>query len=527
MSTKNLIGRLVALLVALIMAVSLFAGCKGGAGGAEKSTSEAGSSKASVQPADTQTVEAKTLPEAVITFYFPGDMLKDQRKVWDEVEKKAKDSINVKLDFNYIPWDDYRNKIQVLTSSGDEYEANFDASWCCFTQIANKGGYMDIKDLLPNVAPKLYQMYQEYDPNFLKLAQINGQLVSLPAMLYFGPQHNFVTLREDLKKKYNVPDISKIEDYEVYLKTIKENEKGIIPCVINREDGFMWPFTYKHGYVIANRELELVYKRDDPKAAIVPWEQTEAFKDMVETVNRWYKSGYTQKDVMTNSGESYENRFRNGNAASYIQFFRDENKYIKGSHPDWESKAYCLYPEAPVPMPDILGNMMAFNKGGDQTERALMFMQWLYESQENYDLFLFGNKGEHYELDGDMFKSANGITMDKNAYLQWFPDWGFKNKKFWRFSADDGKEYNENYVKFADAEQRVAYPHIGFNFVSDNVKNEVAKRTDAYKQYGLAMGCGVLGADQIDSYVNRQKKAGIDKIITEYQKQLDAYIAGK
>ncbi len=68
-------------------------------------------------------------------------------------------------------------------------------------------------------------------------------------------------------------------------------------------------------------------------------------------------------------------------------------------------------------------------------------------------------------------------------------------------------------------------PALGFSFDATPVKTEVAAATNVVNQYKVGLESGSLDPALIAEFNEKLKASGLDKIITEKQKQLDAWKA--
>ncbi|CAK4839762.1 unnamed protein product [Aphanomyces euteiches] len=68
---------------------------------------------------------------------------------------------------------------------------------------------------------------------------------------------------------------------------------------------------------------------------------------------------------------------------------------------------------------------------------------------------------------------------------------------------------------------------FGFIFVADPVKNEIAKCGAVIDEYALAIRLGLVDEAKYKVFLDKLKKAGVDTITAEAQKQVDAFLAAK
>jgi putative aldouronate transport system substrate-binding protein len=516
--------RVICFVMAGFMLIVMFAACGTDNSSKSNSSSIAASSSVSTAASKTEASTSETqaqLKEAELTFYFPGEAKKDSRMVLDEAEKRIKDTLNVKLNFNFIPWGDYSSKINVLITAGDNYDAHFDASWFIYPTLAQKGALLDIGEMWKQYAPHLYSEFTEDELYYTKT---DGKLFSIP---WKYPKSNRITaiVREDLKEKYNVPDIKTIEDFEVYLEAVKKNENTILPYT-QGIDSMLTTMYNIGGNCMLDAPMMLVYKWDDKDMKVMPFEQTPEYKQLIEMKTRWYKNGYMSKDMSGTTDAQVS--LTDGKAAAIFGAWDGtpaNQKKIKNTHPDWKLENYPMYPDKLAPLDGPLGNIMAFNANAKNPERALMFLEWMHKDQANYDLIMYGIEGVHYQLEGNLLKDPPDLKTE-NPYLSWSGEWALYDINLQRFSVDDPKDYKQNLIDFSKM-NTAYYPHLGFTANPDSVKTEVAQRKAVYDEMGKQLEYGALSADKVDEYIKKQKDAGTDKIVTEVQKQLDAWRKNK
>lgn len=74
----------------------------------------------------------------------------------------------------------------------------------------------------------------------------------------------------------------------------------------------------------------------------------------------------------------------------------------------------------------------------------------------------------------------------------------------------------------ADSEISV---YLGFTCDTTAVSNEVAAVTNVVAEYGPQVNSGIAKPQVLDDYLNKLSDVNIQKIIDEYQNQLDAWVA--
>jgi putative aldouronate transport system substrate-binding protein len=147
----------------------------------------------------------------------------------------------------------------------------------------------------------------------------------------------------------------------------------------------------------------------------------------------------------------------------------------------------------------------------------MMFLNWVYKSQDNYDFIVLGTKGEHYDL------TENG-RVKVIAKESMFYEWMFRNINYMRFP-DNVSDAVVDRIKNWDNDAKYS-KLFGFNFDQTPVKAEVARVQSVVTEKLYPILYGYVDYDtNIKSAVDELKNAGMDKILAELQSQFSKYYA--
>ena len=173
--------------------------------------------------------------------------------------------------------------------------------------------------------------------------------------------------------------------------------------------------------------------------------------------------------------------------------------------------------------------MTCINKNAANPERALMFLDLLTTNQEFYDIVLYGIKDKTYVLNGETADFPAGMTTANSSYIDWTGQWAWWKPQFMRPTTTYGKGFWEREAEFASGGTCVPNVLDGLFFDTEPIKNEIAKRDQISTEFGKLIQYGsVADPDKaVKDYIQRQKDAGLDKIVAELQKQVDAFLASK
>ncbi|QHW35189.1 extracellular solute-binding protein [Paenibacillus rhizovicinus] len=465
---------------------------------------------------------AKTEDEVTLKFYFGGDKKSATDEVWSTISDYVKGKgLNVKFDINFIPFTDFKDKMLVMAASGDSWDMNFDGDWLSYKLMAAKGSYMALNDLLPQYAPNLYKKYQEQGT--LSAATVNGQIVGLPWTMKMN-QRLYAGWRSDLTDKAGItvaPDsIKTIDDVEGLLRDLKKaypNDKLYrstpLPIYMIRDE---WVDLNFHG---------LGFYLNDPKVTVQPVEQQPFYLEAVQKAKLWYDDKLINRDAMIDKADGAA-EWRNGKTLLTQTSHEWANADPGFSDPSFKQQMSLLYPDKKQVNRTALANVVAINRNSKHADRVLRFLDMVETDQKLYDLLQYGIEGKTYKLDGDTAVYPDGMDTTTSNYMEWGGQWAFWKPQFMRPTSTYPKDFWLHEAEFAAEPENVNSPVDGLFIAEDTMKNELAKRDQASDEISKPLEYGITkdAAKEVSSYIEKQKGNGLDKIVSETQKQIDAYL---
>ncbi|MCL6457932.1 MAG: extracellular solute-binding protein, partial [Gorillibacterium sp.] len=214
-------GKRMSILLTSVLSFSLLAGCGGNSADEDKATAKESSTgnteQSTAAPTEVKT-GVDTSKKVELQFYMLGDAPKDLSAIEAEVNKMALEDLNATVKFNYTTWTDWEQKYKLLLSSGQSIDLIFTAEWTQFQAYAKKGAFLAMDDLLPTAAPVL----QKFVPQDMwDAVKIDNKIYTIPATYKEYVTNGFVW-RENLRKKYDLPQPTDLASYEAYMEGIKK-----------------------------------------------------------------------------------------------------------------------------------------------------------------------------------------------------------------------------------------------------------------------------------------------------------------
>ncbi|MCD9020434.1 ABC transporter substrate-binding protein [Cohnella silvisoli] len=520
------------LAAAMCATLALSACSKSNNGGDASNGSSNPPSSASTQPSASASEPASSkdasLEKVTLKFTLLGEQPQDGAAVMAEVNKKLEADINATIELTYIPFGDIKTKYPLVLASPGDWDVIYGS--IDYGSNATKGAYReipmaDIEKYMPlTTAASTKSVWGD--------ALVNGKLYMIPqSFKELGVGSIF--FREDLRKKYNVPEIKTPADLEAYFKALKDNEKSMLPVDGTADDVRGLFSMFMGDYMFSNNKQDTYwYNPDDASNTVKSFldpDYVENFKNAGKVMKRFRDAGYIPKNAFaqkTSSGDlgkagktgMWANAFEN-----YPQYATDMagKGWEVGALPQVTSKGTALQRPS-------TGNGFSISPKSKNYERALMALDLLNEDKSYNMLLAFGIEGKNYVIKDDgKLALGPGIDTAKNPYPMYGAGWWANNRDQW----PPLENYTQGYIDMKKAlqEHAVSYLPDSFNIDAESFKTELANYTSVIKQYAYPIQLGaVKDVDKaVDDLVARLKAAGLEKIETEINRQLTEYVASK
>lgn len=471
---------------------------------------------------------SQQLKEVTLKFFFRGDDRSAKKEVLDALSAQTKDKLNAKFEFNFVPAGDYQNKLIMMQASGDNYDASFTADWNVYGPMVNKGAYLPLNDLLPKYAPTTYKEYQ--DGGMIPAISVKGQIMALPWTIIKTSKPVFA-YRADIAKKYNIPttDVTTIEGIDKLLTSAAKANTGmqtLFDMALSSggaRGDLVALLCSKYQYLDMGWHA-MYMDLNDPKHTVLPIEQTPLFKEAVTLAKKWYDAGIISKDALTDKSTNLYLNGKSFSAKNTAQYLYETIPFTDKSA---EKAVYEIYPNNKFAKDSPLNNAMAINKNAANPDRAMMFFELINTDQKVYDTLIYGIKDKTYSVDSNgVIGFAAGEDASKPLW-QNYCAWGFWRDKFIKPTALCSTEAFKQEKTYATRANVIASPIAGLVPNTDNIKTEIAKRDQLLEEQGKLLLAGIINGGDIDKaindYIQKQKDAGLDKILKDVQAQVDEF----
>ncbi|MBE9915182.1 ABC transporter substrate-binding protein [Paenibacillus donghaensis] len=508
-----------AMLAFVLMMVMILSACGGGNKGGEETAKPADSKQTAAQDG-----KSDTSNEVKLKMIFLGPKPVDYEQVYAEINKKLKQKINATIEAEFLDWSDWAQKYPLKLAANEDFDLIYSANWAGYSDQALKGGFLELTDQL--ISTYMPMTWKAMPKESWEQAKVNGKLYMVPSNKG-GFVEKLILYREDLRKKYGLPEINSPETFAEYIKAIAKNEPGIIPFTPEAGDWKLHNLDrilvkQKNDWNMPDLDLPLAFKIADGKGQIFNIYETPEFKELLAYYKDLADNNAWSKNVL-NSKNDHMQDFKDGKTAAVTQNLDTlgaKMAEIRRDKPEFEAALADLTPNSKKSVAVSTQNGTSIHATSKNPERALMFIDLVQNDKELHDLIMQGIAGTHYEPVGeDKFKST-----PQNANYAGYSKWSFDsplnrvNVTFPQEAADLAKVWEGKVFH---------YPLETFVFNNANVKTEVANVSNVMLRYAIPLEYGVIpDIDNGLADLNKQMKAaGIDKIQAEMQKQIDEFLA--
>ncbi|MRN55031.1 DUF3502 domain-containing protein [Paenibacillus monticola] len=451
-------------------------------------------------------------------------------KQLDELTVK---DLGIKVRFDFIPWGDEKNQISRAIAA-KEYDLYVGGVWSNFTDFAAKNAFADLTPLLSKV-PDLVEHYK----GALDRVKIEGKVFGIPQYNKPGGGSEGMLYREDLRKKWGLPEINSLETAEQYLYKAKEEYQATPMLNDKRFANNLWTMIAGGKYLTVAAEYA-VAPVDDPYKVISMYDTPE-YKQVIEVAKKWYDDGIVDHDVLAAQGNATAETLELMKADQKPLEFNNHlgavsSNYInplKEALPDSEYGWYDYFlNNVPSYMPKMSAGSMTFISVGANSqyvEQALKFIEKAHTDQTYYNLLSYGALDENYKVDAEGFINYDGIPTDNVK-----PAWTGLNDGYMNLEVNYPGEWKDIYDNIQIEGAKLAEaggtdPYEGFNFDTSSLATELSNLETVKTQYIQPLAVGMTNNIDGDlAKVQKQLKgAGFDAYLTELQKQVDAFVAAK
>lgn len=438
---------------------------------------------------------------------LPGTVPADHDAMEAKLNELTTEKLGIAVDILYMSND----AIKLALNSGDYYDLAFTCSWFNnYASQANKGLYADITDKVKELTPDLYASIPEL---VWKGSQVNGKVYAVPvykdtaASIYWQFKKSVVV--DELGLDYT--KYTTFESVEEVLKAFKDAHPEQYPINVSKGGiRVLW-----NEFEILHNAMRIGLKTSAGDTTVVSVFDDPEFLARLATVHSWFENGYINPDAPTL--DTYPTDFIVCNQQGY-----------PGADSEWSNSfgfdiVSSKYYGPTLSTTSIRGAMNAVNAASNHVDEALKYLEFINTDTQARDILAYGVEGVHFQYANDNTQ----VEVLNNNYQPWI--WAQAN----RYTMTPAMPTTVALLNALKAENDEAALKanaaiIGFTFDASVVEAELAACTTIMEKYVSGLVTGATDpAEQVPALIQELERAGYRDVITECQRQLDAYVAGE
>lgn len=456
---------------------------------------------------------------------------------------------------------DYRDRLNLSLISQERFSLMFIGAWFGLTHFIQQGLFYDItrffnnddfpglqRGFPPEMVEAMHFYVRQRDGSFRRgIFGIN--------LADFFEDTRGIMYREDLRIKYNLPPIVCDDTLILFLETVLAEERAIGNEWIGL---YMWnlfrlntPFYWgKHYGVFAQDSTNLfgdqthIYIGLCPDNrtvlnAVVAGDSPEEFAKMpprfqydfitesaVVRANNWNRFLPPQRGTAEMvTGESIASYTTLSNFESVVRDALIRRPYAKFGFYVKEEAQRNMIPGAVI-NEMVTNNWMVIPAWADDVYNTMRFLDWMFGSRENHNLFHLGIEGEDWIAIGDYGFARTDIS---DRYRYTMPPWSLTSNPNWVRKSEWVLSQPELRKRFEYMYCLSTYqlsPFAGFIFDPRSVQTEIANITALSNELQLTISR--YDADEavrrIQRWHQQATRVGLERVRAELIKQVQEFL---
>lgn len=510
---KNMFKRVMALVLALVCVLSLVA-CGGGGSTTNK-------------PDATKATDENGREHVTLTMFTYAPRMPGKDEMVEALNEYLKEKLNLTIELHCSS--DYSDVMGTRIDAGEQWDICMVGGPINFAAYADRNAFASLNDYL-DLMP---QTTGQLNSTGLTAFTVDDEVYAIPVLKDSFTANGIdmnQTLLEDLGLE--VPEFSTSTELVEWLlnakkvKDAKYPDDENIPLFKNIYGNYdLW---YVSERIVGGWDLPLADVNIDEENGYkgIPLNDTvfcpfytQEYRDLMKTINKLVEAGvgafdsttYDQDDIHKKAGrilgswssgliEVPEDQYENFKSALYMSDVLYANYYQYG---------------------------FAMNAKCENVERAVEFLELLQNDTYASTTMHFGKEGSGWtDVDNDNVIELTEQNSDPTNRW-WYTWYGWQLGGVTSMKAAPG--YSTDYFAKIKAMNQTATPkpNMGFIFDDEEVQNQIAAVKNVVDEYHSVLTTGQnANVDQlVDEFIRELKANGMDEIVAEAQRQLDAWRA--
>lgn len=515
--------KLGALTITLCLLISCLYGC--------------GKQAAALSSTDTKEPIAVTendedMAEVNMVYFSMGPIPSGLSDVENALNNITEKEINVHVNIEMIETGNYAQQIGLKASSGEKMDLLLTPpiEAASFNSMAAQNQLMDMTDLLNEHGQGILDTIGNLIASTTKSGKILGVPCyrSLVTSMYIVMRTDVL---EDLGLLEKAQNMSSLTEYEDILKAVKESEKwnNLAGIVSSDGQGTCLAVTGAYAGTDAFKDAGTYDALGDPykiisinpdgsSNTVLSNLETDDYKAMWLQMKQWYEKGYVYKDVTTNH-ELAEQLIKSNVGFSYFSLSEigiETAKSTACAMPVTCVKVLTL----PIDTFNCTKFTWAIPTSATELVAATKLLNLMYTSRDVANLLAWGVEDIHYQIKDGVAYYPEGVDAASCTYHT--ADFLYGNQ----FNVLPWEGQSADFRKLAQKEtQEGLYSaYLGFSCNTNAIQSELAAVSNVMAEYHPSIDSGIASEEDYEAFLQKMKASGLQIIIDEYQKQLNAWL---
>jgi putative aldouronate transport system substrate-binding protein len=464
-------------------------------------------------PAAAAPLMSPEIAPIVLTWRLPGEAPPDEALIEGALNAMPQvQNLGLSIDLAFSGSEAYPETLGAIISQGLPCDLAYTSSDLEYARLAGQGVFIPLDELVNNFAPDIFMMVPK--PAW-DMARVNDLVYAVPALTGWGEAYGVIADQQILEK-YQV-DLNSLNNYsslEAVLQSVLQGE----PALAKKLVGEIWAIGDPRSWGYEPVSLPGVVRMSDPQKQVVNWYATPEYLLAVELANRLHQAGYTPDQPLI-PANLLEAR-KQGEYPFHMAIYRPD--LLAQMNRD-EGRVHLGKTLQPILLSGVLNHLSAICANTQSAERALQFLDLVYTDEAVFNTLAKGVEGVHWgwqDIGRKIIARATGSG--------WTPegDWLFGNPML-AYAEDSGEVGMWQAVKRQNDGARIPVDGA-FSFDPAAVAAQIETVQSLIVQYDNPMRWGlVLPGDPhagIETFNRMLQGAGLDQVLQEMQRQLDAYL---
>ena len=437
-----------------------------------------------------------------------------------EVEKAINEYIEpliyANIHLTYIPYAQWESQMNMSVATGEQVDL-----MCTVREISGyykNGALLPLDDYLDKYGAGIRQYV---DQVFLDSCTFGGEIYGIPTLRDMAKQQVFeysVAVAE--KYGLEMKETMTFDELEEQFMKMKEQAPNT-PCLLLTNGKRTFDSWCGWDAIGDNYGVIMMGQQD---TQLVNLFESEEYYSLLKRMEKWFAAGIINQEAPT-ADIQWADIIPTGNILG--RFARSKPGYeLQETVRYGVDLKTCKIMDPILDSAQVQFMAWAVPVTSAYPEKAVALMNLFYSDPVVINLVSYGIEGKHYEIkdaETGIIGYPEGVTTATSGYAPGM-NYGVGNELIgyvWEGNEPDIWAQLDQFNKSANAS-----PVLGFAFDNSSVVNEISACNNVLAKYAVSMEIGCVNVDEeLPKFQQELKSAGIEKIIAEKQKQIDAWYA--